>query len=181
MENRGEGIFIQIKREAIEAWLKKTAVQQRGRLLLDGFELWRDDHRDSNIDFPGLPYYMLHSLSHLLLTAISLECGYPGSSLRERIYATAGAYGILIHTGSSDAEGTLCGLVLTARESGGTLPGRSNRAGFVPMIQFAPFRFRPSRDISHCLEALVTDACWSLRPPASNATTFLIVPSWFPR
>ena len=64
---------------------------------------------------------MLHSLAHLLLTAISLECGYPASSLRERVYvpgpgsATDG-YGILIYTGSSDAEGTLGGLVMAGRE-----------------------------------------------------------------
>jgi hypothetical protein len=56
---------------------------------------------------------MLHSLSHLLLTAISLECGYPPSSLRERVYAWQpnGQYGILLYTGSPDAEGTLGGLV----------------------------------------------------------------------
>jgi hypothetical protein len=65
---------------------------------------------------------MLHSLSHLLITAISLECGYPASSLRERVYAVPGGegerdgYGILIYTGSPDAEGTLGGLILTARE-----------------------------------------------------------------
>jgi len=55
------------------------------------------------------------------MTAISLDCGYPASSLRERIYAlpTEGTlpnrYGILIFTGSSDAEGTLGGLVEAAR------------------------------------------------------------------
>ena len=37
--------------------------------------------------FFGLPYILLHSLSHLLITAVSLECGYPASSIRERIYA----------------------------------------------------------------------------------------------
>ncbi len=55
-------------------------------------------------------------LAHLLLTAISLECGYPASSLRERIFAAPDCYGILIYTGSSDAEGTLGGLVVAARE-----------------------------------------------------------------
>jgi hypothetical protein len=116
MENRGEGVFIQIKHGAVESWLKRPAVQERDRRLSEGFELWRTERRGSNANFPRLPYYMLHSLSHLLLTAISLECGYPGSSLRERIYAAPGAYGILIHTGSSDAEGTLGGLVLAARD-----------------------------------------------------------------
>jgi hypothetical protein len=35
---------------------------------------------------------MLHSLSHLLLTAIALECGYAAASIRERIYVRDGAY-----------------------------------------------------------------------------------------
>ena len=55
-------------------------------------------------------------LSHLLLTVISVDCGYPASSLRERVYAAPGHYGILIYTGSSDAEGTLGGLVEAGRE-----------------------------------------------------------------
>lgn len=54
--------------------------------------------------------------SYLLLTAISLECGYPASSLRERVYAIAGVgYGVLIYTGASDAEGTLGGLIDVGR------------------------------------------------------------------
>ena len=64
-----------------------------------------------------MPYILLHSLSHLLLTAVSLECGYPASSLRERVYARPGHYGILIYTGSPDTEGTLGGLVQAGREA----------------------------------------------------------------
>jgi hypothetical protein len=46
-----------------------------------------------------------------------MRCGYPASSIRERIYADADAsrYGILLYTGSPDAEGTLGGLVQEAR------------------------------------------------------------------
>jgi hypothetical protein len=46
-----------------------------------------------------------------------MRCGYPASSLRERIYADAeaGHFGILIYTGSPDADGTLGGLVQEAR------------------------------------------------------------------
>jgi hypothetical protein len=58
---------------------------------------------------------MLHSLSHLLLTTVALECGYPASSIRERVYAGQAGYGILIYTGSPDAEGTLGGLVEAGR------------------------------------------------------------------
>jgi hypothetical protein len=59
---------------------------------------------------------MLHSLSHLLLTSLSLECGYPASSLRERVYAGEAGYGILIFTASPDADGTLGGLVEAGRQ-----------------------------------------------------------------
>jgi hypothetical protein len=46
-----------------------------------------------------------------------MRCGYPASSLRERIYANAESdhYGLLLYTGSPDAEGTLGGLVQEAR------------------------------------------------------------------
>ena len=59
---------------------------------------------------------MLHSLSHLLITAVSLECGYAASSIRERIYANDTGYGILLYTGTSGSEGTLGGLVQVGRQ-----------------------------------------------------------------
>ena len=31
---------------------------------------------------------LMHSLAHLLITAVSLECGYPSSAIRERIYCS---------------------------------------------------------------------------------------------
>ncbi len=118
VENHGEGVFIQFKAEAIDAWLERPAVIRRGQVLQAGFAHWKREHEPTNREFPGLPYILLHSLSHLLLTAVSLECGYPASSLRERVYALRGHYGILIYTGSPDAEGTLGGLVQAGREIG---------------------------------------------------------------
>lgn len=115
VENRGEGIFLLFNAQKIDDWLKKSAVKERGIYLAKGYQIWRDE-RSISRDFIGLPYYLLHSLSHLLLTVISLDCGYPASSLRERIYAAPGRYGILIYTGSSDAEGTLGGMVQAGRE-----------------------------------------------------------------
>jgi hypothetical protein len=80
-----------------------------------GFAAWKDE-RESSFEFPGVRYYMLHSFSHLLVTVIALECGYPASSLRERIYCMPdGRAGVLIYTGTSDAEGTLGGLTAAGR------------------------------------------------------------------
>jgi len=115
VENKGEGIFLQFRREAIESWRQRPDVQQRGRQLMVGFDCWKSEHQGSHREFPGLPYLMLHSFSHLLITAVSLECGYPASSIRERIYALDAGYGVLIYTGSSDAEGTLGGLIEVGR------------------------------------------------------------------
>lgn len=121
-ENRGEGVFLKLRADAIEAWAVSEPVQARAAELERSFGLWLDHHPNSRATFPGVPYIMLHTLSHLLVSAISLECGYPLSSLRERIYspipgdaAMAGTYGILIFTSSSGGEGTLGSLVHAAR------------------------------------------------------------------
>ena len=116
VENRGEGVFIQFEKAAVQKWLARPAVVERGRWLQAGFEGWRQQHPHSKREFPRLPYFLLHSLSHLLLTAVSLECGYPASSIRERVYAQDDGYGILLFTGTPDAEGTLGGLIETGRQ-----------------------------------------------------------------
>jgi hypothetical protein len=99
----------------VKKWFERAAVQERARRLEAGFQAWRADHEGSRREFPGMPYMMLHTLSHLLLTTVSLECGYPLSSLRERVYASKKGYGILIYTATADAEGTLGGLVEAGR------------------------------------------------------------------
>ncbi|QLE54904.1 DUF1998 domain-containing protein [Nostoc sp. TCL26-01] len=115
IENKGEGVFIAFRKEAIEDWLKREAVKKRGRELSRGFDIWCArkgiDQEKEKVKFPGLQYIMLHSLSHLLIVAVSLECGYAASSIRERIYAGESGHGILLYTGSTGSEGTLGGLV----------------------------------------------------------------------
>lgn len=74
------------------------------------------EHQGSLREFAGLPYVMLHSFAHLLITGVSLECGYPASSIRERIYALPSiGYGLLLYTETTDAEGTLGGLIQVGR------------------------------------------------------------------
>lgn len=116
VENRGEGIFLQVRADSLAAWLDRPAVVERLESLATGHKLWADD-RKAKRPFPGGPYVLLHSLSHLLIQSLAMRCGYPASSLRERIYADAEAahYGILLYTGSPDADGTLGGLVQEAR------------------------------------------------------------------
>ena len=116
VENRGEGFFLAFDPGRIAAWEKRPAVTARGLKLLAGFRAWESEHPGTKTKFPGLAYVMLHSLSHLLITAVSLECGYAASSIRERVYATDAGMGILLYTASPDAEGTLGGLVEVAND-----------------------------------------------------------------
>ena len=118
VEHRGEGVFIQFRTEDIQHWRNLDAVRSREEALRTGFRLWKSDHSKSRREFPGVVYMMLHSLAHMLLTAIALEAGYAASSLRERIYASDQRYGILIYTATSGSEGTLGGLVASAESIG---------------------------------------------------------------
>jgi hypothetical protein len=117
VENRGEGLFIALSPEAVQAWMSRDEVQVRIAQLASGHARWMAD-RKLDRPFPGGPYVLLHTLSHLLLGALAMRCGYPASSIRERIFVdpNGGRYGLLLYTASPDAEGTLGGLVAQARE-----------------------------------------------------------------
>lgn len=115
-EVRGEGVFLELDAEALHAWERREPVQARAEQLLNGF---REEANGG--DFPGVRFYLLHSLAHLLMTSISLECGYAASAIRERIYCdpsldeAEAMAGILLSTGTTGAEGTLGGLVEEGR------------------------------------------------------------------
>lgn len=121
IENRGEGVFIQFRKESVDEWVARKDVIDRGMRLLAGYDAWKEEHSGSKKKFVEagglLPYVLFHSFSHLLLTSVSLECGYPASSIRERIYSIPDVgYGVLLYTGTSDAEGTLGGLIQVGRQ-----------------------------------------------------------------
>jgi hypothetical protein len=115
IENRGEGVFISFSRAAVEKW--RAAMKPREDELVRAYRKWLNGRQmDPQTAWLGLPYLMLHSLAHLLITAVSLECGYAASSIRERVYSVDGVgYGILLYTGGAGAEGTLGGLVEVGR------------------------------------------------------------------
>ena len=115
IENRGEGVFVSFKSDVVESWLNRPGVLARGQVIEAGWQLWAENRNVRKAGFPGLPYVMLHSLSHMLMSTIALHSGYPASSLRERVYAGDGEYGVLVYTGSSDSDGTLGGLVEAGR------------------------------------------------------------------
>lgn len=122
-EVRGEGLFVRLDEQALEAWEARAVVPWLERQHRDAFATFRLNRYSDRLQlppghdwsrgWPGLRYYLVHSLAHIALRAISLECGYAAASLAERIYAdpTKNMAGFLIYTAVPDAEGTLGGLV----------------------------------------------------------------------
>lgn len=112
----GEGIFIQLLEEALVRWKENPAVRAQEAELRRGHRGWRARRKLSpDGDFPGIRFPLLHTIAHLLIRELALDCGYNAASIRERVYAdTEGGKsqaGILIYTAAADSDGTLGGLV----------------------------------------------------------------------
>jgi hypothetical protein len=115
-ENKGEGLFLQFHKDRIDEWKQRPAVRAQSERLERGLRNWCNERGVPQRKYFGAPYVMLHSLSHMLINAISLECGYPASSIKERIYANQNeGYGILLYTAGADSYGTLGGLASAAK------------------------------------------------------------------
>ena len=118
-EVRGEGIFLRLKEDALQAWEQKPEVQKLEQEFFFAHKGWRRLRKQNppEAGFPGIRFVLLHSLSHALMRQIALECGYTAASVRERLYCRPVGQehgpmaGILIYTAASDSEGTLGGLV----------------------------------------------------------------------
>ena len=115
VEVRGEGIFIELNENAVAAWEVKPAVQARTAAMAEKFRQWELERGVQPSSFPGARYVLLHSLAHALIRQMALDCGYSGSSVRERIYSSTDPKrpmcGVLLYTASPDSEGSLGGLV----------------------------------------------------------------------
>lgn len=121
-EVRGEGIFLRLTEDLLRDWEQRVAgsaaltshQQAYGRFRQNRYSDRIKGTFDPMAHWPGARYVAMHTLSHLLIRTIALECGYSSASLSERIYAgdeDDPRSGILIYTAVPDAEGTLGGLV----------------------------------------------------------------------
>lgn len=112
IELLGEGIFVAFNNEKIYEWQQLIGTRyQNMEERLNGNDV-------SSGKFSPR-YVLLHTLSHLLIRQLTIQCGYSGAALKERIYSTykdsdVEMAGILIYTASSDSDGSLGGLVRQA-------------------------------------------------------------------
>lgn len=105
----GEGLFIRLREDRTAEW-EDTYGDEYGAM--------QSRLERSNVGCENFSprYVLLHTLAHLLIRQFSLECGYSGAAIKERIYSTypdsnVSMAGILLYTSSSDSDGSLGGLV----------------------------------------------------------------------
>ena len=118
-EVRGEGILIRLPESRVEQWERTYRHSRRYLYLHQATRNWRTRRGlDPDGGLPPARFVLLHTLSHLLMHQVALDCGYSTASIRERLYCresgdTEGPpmAGLLLYTGSPDSEGTLGGLV----------------------------------------------------------------------
>jgi hypothetical protein len=114
VELRGEGVFLALSDDAVRRWEKKRAVVARSVAMEKLHHTWRTARELPRADYPGARFVLLHSLAHLIIHALALDCGYSATSIRERIYSSVepgeAMAGILLYTATPDSDGSLGGL-----------------------------------------------------------------------
>lgn len=124
VEQFGEGVFLRFDGPTLARWLAADATRTRDADLHTAFDSWATTRFEGRKPptYPGAAYTLLHSFSHAIMAEIALDCGYPASALKERIYALgggtngvnaddAGRFGVLIYTAAAGSQGTLGGLI----------------------------------------------------------------------
>jgi hypothetical protein len=123
VEVRGEGIFLELNREALHAWLGSpvgAVTRERAARIDAAFQADLRERYGEKVPARTITprLILIHTLAHVLIRQLSLDCGYTTASLRERLYVADGEHdmcGLLIYTATPDADGTLGGLCRQAQ------------------------------------------------------------------
>ena len=106
----GEGIFIRLNEECLNMWEQKNLARYTKLIMRSSDNFLADE----KISEGNVRYVLLHTLSHLIIRELTMQCGYNAASLKEKIYSSNESgqpmAGILIYTATSDSDGSLGGL-----------------------------------------------------------------------
>lgn len=114
IEVLGEGVFLRLEESHLKNWETRLDVRARAARI-------DRSYAERFTRFGGTPdktitprLLLIHTLAHMLLNQWSLDAGYPAASLRERLYVSDTMCGLLIYTATTDAAGSLGGVVAQA-------------------------------------------------------------------
>lgn len=125
IESFGEGIFIALSNDKISNWLKQAEKNDEFKKKINKLYENIESHAYRSVKEKfGLPidrvhlvrFLLIHTLSHLLIKELEFLCGYPSTSLNERLFVDKNQMqGVLLYT-IAGAEGSYGGLVSQATE-----------------------------------------------------------------
>lgn len=122
VESFGEGIFISFSNEQIEKWIDASLENQTFLLRVNTLFQNAINHEYKSVREKFLSerhlvrFVLIHTISHILIKELEFLCGYPATSLNERLFIDEqNMQGLLIYT-VAGAEGSFGGLVSQATE-----------------------------------------------------------------
>lgn len=119
VENFGEGIFIQWNDEQMKSFVADFMKNENSqREILTLYQRVQQNEMISKDKFSNTihlaKFVLIHSFSHLIIKELEFLCGYPSSSVSERIYCDSETMnGLLIYT-IAGSEGSFGGLIKQA-------------------------------------------------------------------
>lgn len=122
IESFGEGIFLALDSEKVQRWFSANFTNQDFKKRISKLFENAKYHERLSIqlkfeDEKSLARFVLiHTLSHILIKELEFLCGYPSTSLNERLFVDQGSMnGVMIYT-VAGTEGSYGGLVSQADE-----------------------------------------------------------------
>lgn len=106
----GEGIFVTLNPRWLRPWALHSGIAQRINELVVHYEI---SESQETVDEVTPEFVLLHTLAHLVIRELEDKCGYPASSLSERVYSSRESKmsGFLIYIAVADKSGSLGGLM----------------------------------------------------------------------
>lgn len=109
IESYGEGILFVLEKAKLNKWELQEVVNERTKIL-------RENAKNSSWQYHKIiartlspRKVLIHTLSHILIRELEYVCGYPASSLQERLYVSDTMHGFLI-SAFEGSDGYLGGL-----------------------------------------------------------------------
>ncbi len=110
IESYGEGIFFEFENTVLDEWIKNNPkLEERLSILIGNKQQFESSF---NEDFElNQKFVLIHTFSHLIIKELEYLCGYPSTSIQERLYIDEelGMNGVLIYT-IAGSEGSYGGI-----------------------------------------------------------------------
>ncbi|AZQ58099.1 hypothetical protein EJ994_04480 [Maribacter sp. MJ134] len=110
IESYGEGIFFDFEDEKLISWMQSNhLIKERISIIVTNHNNL-DSNFNETLDITA-KYILLHTFSHLIIKELEYLCGYPATSIKERLYLDdeLKMNGLLIYT-IAGSEGSYGGL-----------------------------------------------------------------------